>query len=104
MALPATNLDQFFDLLAQRIAEDVAERLRPALAPRRIKESPDVSEWLTTREAAQYLKCSYQRLEGLRTHGGGPLFAKEGRSVRYRRSDLDAYRAARMRKNTVGDR
>lgn len=48
-------------------------------------------ELLTTSEAAQYLNCSPRTLEKRRANGQEPVFVKDGWSVRYRRSDLDAY-------------
>ena len=54
------------------------------------------SEYLTTREAAAYLKLSRQFLEGARYRGdgSGPGYIKLGRAVRYRRSVLDAWMSA----------
>jgi excisionase family DNA binding protein len=46
---------------------------------------------LTTEEAARYLKVSKRYLEKLRTTGGGPVFLKADRIVRYRRRDLEEY-------------
>ena len=50
-------------------------------------------EYLTTVEAAAYLKLSRQYLEiaRYRADGSGPDYIKLGRAVRYRRSALDAY-------------
>jgi predicted DNA-binding transcriptional regulator AlpA len=52
-----------------------------------------VDEYLTTREAAAYLKLSRQFLEIARhrADGSGPDYIKLARSVRYRRSALDAW-------------
>ena len=54
------------------------------------------SEYLTTREAAAYLKLSRQFLEGARYRGdgSGPAYIKLERAVRYRRSVLDAWMSA----------
>lgn len=49
------------------------------------------SGYLTVREAADYLGISEASLNGWRTRGDGPKFAKIGRMVRYRAEDLDAY-------------
>lgn len=46
---------------------------------------------LTTLEAASYLKLSAAYLNKMRVSGEGPVFAKLGRSVRYRRADLDTW-------------
>lgn len=47
---------------------------------------------------ANELGVSARTLQSWRVIGGGPRFIKVGRSVRYRRRDLDAYLEAR----TVG--
>jgi hypothetical protein len=48
--------------------------------------------WVNDREAAAYLGLKVQTLRNHRCLGRGPRFAKfEGRSVRYRMSDLRAY-------------
>jgi hypothetical protein len=52
-------------------------------------------EYLTTREAARHLNCSRQYLEIGRCKGYGPPFHKLGRAVRYRKSTLNEWMAAR---------
>ncbi|SFJ53200.1 helix-turn-helix domain-containing protein [Bradyrhizobium sp. Gha] len=56
------------------------------------------TEYLTTPEAAGYLKVSPQYLEGARSRGDGtgPPYVKLERAVRYRRHDLDAWMASRI--------
>ena len=56
-------------------------------------------EYLTTLEAAAYLKLSRQYLEVARQRadGTGPDFIKLARAVRYRRSELDAWMSAHDR-------
>jgi hypothetical protein len=51
------------------------------------------SPYMTTTEAAAYLKVSRQFLEGSRYRGdgSGPDYIRLGRSVRYMRSVLDAW-------------
>jgi Helix-turn-helix domain len=51
------------------------------------------TDYMTTREAAAYLKLSRQFLEGARYRGdgSGPAYIKLERSVRYRRSVLDRW-------------
>lgn len=56
---------------------------------------------LTDEEAAKYLKLSAGYLRVLRCKGGGPLFARLGRAIRYRITDLDAWIEARIRQNTL---
>lgn len=46
---------------------------------------------LTPQEAADLLRWSESRLRVLRCQGKGPAFVKVGRSVRYRREDLEAF-------------
>lgn len=84
------------DALAEAVAERVMARLAPAQA------SPD--EVLDTVHAAAYLKLSKQQLEIWRCHGDGPVFSKLSRRVRYRKSDLDSWLAARQFTNTSGGR
>lgn len=47
--------------------------------------------FLTTREAAEFLRVKPETLEQWRWRGYGPLFTKVGRTVRYRQSALDAF-------------
>ena len=56
--------------------------------------------YLTTEDAAQWLKLSKRYLEALRLRGGGPHFISYGRAVRYAVEDLDAWAASRKRKST----
>lgn len=58
-------------------------------------------EVMNTEEAARYLGCSTQLLEGLRVKGGGPPYSKVARLVRYRRAALDQWLAQHERQNTV---
>lgn len=55
---------------------------------------------VTTKEAAQILGLSPATLEVWRCHGGGPVFVKMGRAVRYRYTDLEAFQDDRIRKST----
>ena len=55
---------------------------------------------LTLPEAARLLRLSERTLERLRVAGGGPLYVKAGRSVRYREADLEAWIAARVVSST----
>jgi excisionase family DNA binding protein len=58
-------------------------------------------DYLTTAEAANYLKLSASMLAKGRVEGGNtPPFIKMGRSVRYRRSDLDRWATERLRTST----
>ena len=51
-------------------------------------------DYLTRLAAAEYLKISGSYLAKLAVVGGGPTMIRLGRSVRYRRRDLDAWAAA----------
>jgi excisionase family DNA binding protein len=59
-----------------------------------------LGEYLTPQEAAQYLHSSASTLAKLRVYGGGPIFCRIGRAIRYRRSDLDEFMAASRVRST----
>jgi hypothetical protein len=59
---------------------------------------------LDTEEAARFLGCSASKLTKNRVTGDGPIFCKLGRSVRYLRRDLRAFRDSRRRRSTSNDR
>jgi hypothetical protein len=50
----------------------------------------------TQGEAARLLRLSERSLERFRLQGGGPLYVKAGRCVRYREADLEAWIASRV--------
>jgi hypothetical protein len=56
--------------------------------------------WFNTEEAAQHVRRAAGTLEKLRVYGGGPRYSKQGRSVRYRLSDLDAWMTAGLVSST----
>jgi hypothetical protein len=64
--------------------------------PAKISTSIAASDYMTTVEAAAYLKLSRQFLEAARYRGdgSGPPYIKLQRAVRYRRSVLDAWMSA----------
>lgn len=47
---------------------------------------PDIL--LTEAQTADHLSISMRTLQAWRVRGGGPVFIRAGRSIRYRRSDL----------------
>jgi excisionase family DNA binding protein len=49
----------------------------------------------TTSEAAEHVRLGKPTLERLRLIGGGPVFVRLGRAVRYRRVDLDDWLESR---------
>ena len=50
--------------------------------------------------AASYLSLSMQRLAKMRLYGGGPVFLRAGRSILYRREDLDKWLVSLSRLST----
>ncbi len=56
---------------------------------------------LNTDQAAMYLNLAKATLESMRVRGGGPLFIRLGRAVRYRPEDLDAWIGARVHATTA---
>jgi len=46
---------------------------------------------LRTNEAAQQLGVKKSTLEAWRVRGGGPVFLKLGKSVRYQQEDLESF-------------
>jgi hypothetical protein len=51
--------------------------------------------YLTTKEAAEYLRKSHRTLQGYRRKEEGPPYSKPNKNtVRYRVEDLDAWMAA----------
>lgn len=59
-----------------------------------------VSDILDTRGAASYVKLAAVTLERFRLTGDGPPFCKLGKSVRYRKADLDEWLASRLIRST----
>jgi len=53
--------------------------------------------FLTTREAARFLKLKPNTLEKMRVYGGGPQYRKHGRHVRYHIEELTASRSSSIR-------
>ena len=73
--------------------EDKGAELRDPLAGR--------TAYLTTSEAANYLRMSKQFLEIARHRGNGPSYIKLGRAVRYHRPTLDNWMLKRQRCHTA---
>jgi predicted DNA-binding transcriptional regulator AlpA len=76
----------------------LSSKLEPAL--------PDCSldyleQLIDEAEAARFLAFSVRSLQGWRYRGGGPRFVKIGRTVRYRRRDLQAWAEAQIRVSTA---
>jgi excisionase family DNA binding protein len=56
--------------------------------------------FLTTDQAADYVRLSRRTLEKMRVIGDGPLYRKHGRYVRYHIDDLNAWSKARVQQST----
>lgn len=56
-----------------------------------LEDEKRATPWMTTDEAAQYLRLSPGTLRNWRVDGEGPKHRKVGRAVRYRLDDLDAF-------------
>lgn len=59
------------------------------------------SPYLTTLEAADYLRLSRQFLEIARHRGDGPPYIKLARAVRYHRPSLDDWMLKHQRNHTA---
>ena len=59
-----------------------------------------INDILKTAEAADYTRFAVATLERLRLQGNGPRFIKAGKSVRYRKADLDAWLESRLVRST----
>ncbi len=59
-----------------------------------------ISEIFTTSEAAVYTRIAVATLERFRLTGDGPVFAKLGGAVRYRKRDLDGWIESRLVQST----
>lgn len=56
--------------------------------------------FLTTKEAARFLRLKANTLEKMRVWGGGPIYRKHGRFVFYHIDDLNAWSNQRMKNST----
>lgn len=59
------------------------------------------SPLMTVIQAASYLGLAVSTLNKWRCHGGGPVFIKMGRAVRYRAEDLDQFLIERLVESTA---
>ena len=53
-----------------------------------------------TEQAAAILDVKKSTMEAWRCRGGGPLFVRYGRAIRYREEDLDRFIESKIRINT----
>ena len=63
----------------------------------------EATNYLSTRQAAEWLGLSTRTLDRYRVSGDGPVFHRFGGRVRYLRADLDAWAASRRRRSTSDD-
>ncbi|MEE9454642.1 MAG: helix-turn-helix domain-containing protein [Paracoccaceae bacterium] len=56
--------------------------------------------FLTTKEAARFLVLKTNTLEKMRVYGGGPIYRKHGRYVRYHIDDLNDWSNQRIKNST----
>lgn len=59
-----------------------------------------LDDYLTPQEVSAATKIAVSTLSKARVYGGGIPFVKIGRSVRYRRADIDAFMAERVISST----
>ena len=64
-------------------------------------ESNLTKQFLTRRQAAEFLNLKKSTLDAWATRGGGPAFVKMGRAVRYRPADLLEWVESRITRNTA---
>jgi excisionase family DNA binding protein len=82
------------ELESQNHQPNQAERIGPAIhnsPPVNPPFLPKVPEMMNDQQVAEYLNMSAASLRKWRRLGGGPKFLKIGRSVRYRREDVETW-------------
>ncbi|MXQ07892.1 helix-turn-helix domain-containing protein [Alphaproteobacteria bacterium GH1-50] len=84
------RLEEKIDAVLDRLeALEMAEAMAVSVSP------ADAVRWLTPEQAAEHLAVGVRTLEHWRTKGGGPPFARQGRTVRYEVKRLDEWMNAR---------
>lgn len=68
-----------------------------------IRMNENVRNYLSTRQAAEWLGLSPRTLDRYRVTGQGPVFHRFGSRVRYLLADLEAWASARRRASTSDD-
>ncbi|HEY8271555.1 MAG TPA: helix-turn-helix domain-containing protein [Pseudobdellovibrionaceae bacterium] len=66
-----------------------------------IMEGNVVEDIDNTKNMAEYLNMSQSWARQARMRGDGPPFLKIGRTVRYRKTDVDEWMIRKLRKNTI---
>lgn len=69
-------------------------------AEERAAKAKKGSPFLTTAQAAHFVGLSRRTLEKMRVQGGGPVYRKHGRYVRYHIDDLEAWSKSHLKENT----
>ncbi len=75
---------------------DTDDRLAPVPA-----DNDFWHQYINERTAASFIGFTTAFLQNLRYRGGGPPYSKIGRQVRYRRRDIEAWAAERVRTSTA---
>lgn len=60
-----------------------------------------IERLLTSKEAADFLRMGTSTLAKLRLHGGGPIYTKLGKCVRYSTDDLRTWILQKRRTSTA---
>ena len=77
------------ELLAERVAANLAETLESRLHP--TPSSAEQPDFLNEQEVARRSSISVRTLQGWRTKGRGPRFVRAHRKVLYPRVDFEAW-------------
>lgn len=98
------SVDQVIHETVSRLVDERLSSLKEELRAELGLKVHEADAYMTTREAATYLKVSEHTLNMFRSTGGGPVFSQgvaRGR-VQYKRSDLDDWQSGRKRRNNQG--
>ena len=69
-----------------------------------MQSSPDPDASLNENQAAEFLGLSVRTLQAWRVRGGGPLYVKFGRAVRYQRCQLIVFQKSHTIASTVEEK
>jgi len=79
----------FADLIAERVAANLAEKLEGRPHPTR--SSADEADFLNEQEVARRSSISVRTLQGWRAKGRGPRFVRAHRKVLYPRAEFETW-------------
>lgn len=82
------------------LLEGILTQPKPAEIKERIVVNAE-NPLFDTRGAANYLGLTKSSMEKWRVQGNGPRFRKHGRTVRYRKADLDQWSESQSRNSTT---